>query len=743
MRKTPAIGGAFTSTRTLTVSKHRNPRKSGKTALVTTTNDPVSTEKSDPVTCIINRILHDVELHDIQAVVALLSKGHTLPYIARYRAKDIGNVSEQDLRDIEMNYEPSVRLAKAKDKAQEKLLELTDTEMSELIMAEIDNALTQKEVSDVIMKYVSKEKSVKQLLMETASSDGEALLTSRAILGCWRNDCEDLFQFMGNLEHVETLISSAIYSRLDCMEVARRVLRRACSDQLSIKAHHWLALRREGKANSKYFQIENSAFLELIIQIFRVLSPHDAKVKELTPKFVPGRYSCIECVVKSIRISALDFIVPSIRREWVTELTKRSELEALEYFSSGLRSKLLQPGINVDGIVFGIDPGLTSGCKVMVLDPVKDRVLETFKVNSVLNTINKESFLTFYKRYTPKLIVLGDGTGSLEMKRFLATVVPDTDLCLVSESGASRYSVSELSMKEFPNLAIEFRGCVSIARRALDPLSEYAKIEPQHLSVGMYQHDIPKKLLCKYLGEVVSECVAQVGVDLNTASETILALVPGLNRTTASAIVEYRKTQLCKQGFRNRFELKNVKGIGPVTFSNCAGFLLVKNSDLTPLDHTAVHPNDYALANAVVRKHSEFSHLFSPKLDLVHAPIPDHIETDILRLLTLCDPRENAEPIRVRHARFFPPSECFESQDARERALEGTVVTVTSFGAFIKLEEAVFNDDGLLHISQYPVGVTDPQYYRVGQKVQVKIISTERSFKNSRSGFRISLTSRV
>jgi uncharacterized protein len=189
--------------------------------------------------------------------------------------------------------------------------------------------------------------------------------------------------------------------------------------------------------------------------------------------------------------------------------------------------------------------------------------------------------------------------------------------------------------------------------------------------------------------------------------------------------------------------LKNVKGIGPVTFSNCAGFLLVKNSDLTPLDHTAVHPNDYALANAVVRKHSEFSHLFSPKLEYVSSPIQDHIEADILRLLTLCDPREKAEPVRVRRARFFPQLDYFESKDASDRALEGTVVTVTSFGAFIKLEEAVFKDDGLLHISQNPVGVTDPKYYRVGQKVQVKIIASERSLKNSGNGLRISLTSRV
>ena len=152
------------------------------------------------------------------------------------------------------------------------------------------------------------------------------------------------------------------------MEVARRVLRRACSDQLSIKAHNWLALRREGKANSNYFQIENSAFLELIIQIFRVLSPHDAQVREQTPKFVPGRYSCIEREVNSIRVSALDFIVPSIRSEWVSELTKRSEIEALEYFSSGLRSKLLQPGVNVDGIVFGFHPDLLLSlgvCKIV------------------------------------------------------------------------------------------------------------------------------------------------------------------------------------------------------------------------------------------------------------------------------------------------------------------------------------------------------------------------------------------
>ena len=704
---------------------------------------PCKSSSPDQISSLIQRIVPDVNINDIEAVVTLLSRGHTLPFIARYRAKDFGPVSEHQLRDIEMYYEPSVKLTAARKKAQERIYSVCDSEMADFIIAEIENAFTVHDVSEVISRYApGGEKSAKQILIEAAVLDEIAVSYARSVLTCWSNECEHMQHCTANREHVETLISREIYGRSECMEISRKVLRRTCSKQLDLKAHQWLALQREGKTDPSYFEIDYTALLELILHIFRVLAPRGAKVRELSSNFIPARDSCIECIVKSIRSSAVDFIVPAIRREWKAELNHRCELEALKYFSIGVRNKLLQPGVGLQGIVFGIDPGLASGCKAVVFDSISERVLNKFKFSAIMETkANSEVFLTFLGQYTPKLLILGDGTGSNQLKKFIAKLAPDSLACLVSESGASRYSVSELSMKEFPDVPIEYRGCISIARRALDPLSEYAKIEPQHLSVGMYQHDMPIKTLSKYLENIVSECVSQVGVDLNTASESVLSLVPGLNKRTASCILEYRKNK--PLGFRNRFELYNVSEIDQIAFTNAAGFLLVKNSDLTPLDDTAVHPMDYACANAIVLKHPEFSHLFSDRIPTAPYEVAQPIEAEILRLLTLSDPRENAEPIPIKPARCMVDSDPRHSKGVIDSTLEGTVSSTTSFGAFVKISDADFNNEGLVHISQFPIGVTDAHYYKVGQSIRVKILSI-----TSRQGFpgekfRISLTARL
>ena len=688
---------------------------------------------------VVDSILHvvgGIDRGDITEVIKLMARGESLPFIARYRSQVIPRVSETNLREIDMHYERVVRLELTRQEATEQVVELIDNDMVEIAITEIESANSVAELEMIIEKYSSDEAGlVKEL--QSAFEDLDALTLSRHVRICGRNSCCQSLETSGAANNAVTLIGASIFADSDCRTLSNRVLHRQCHDLQTLKPHQWLALSREGKATPAYFQIESSAIAELLVALYTALVPVASDVKTLSLSSSLRTNSCADLLVRGIRESIVKHILPSLRKEWVSELENQSQLFALENFSTNLRHKLLQPGVQVESnsIVFAIDPGLASGCKVVVYAVSTGSCLDTFKFNatSISSKVNVETFQRFRDKYRPIMVVLGDGTGSTETRAFLAHIDPHIEICIVSEAGASRYSISELSMREWPDLAVEYRGCISLVRRALDPLSELSKIEPQHLSVGMYQHDLPKKTLQKYLHNVVSECVAAVGVDLNTASEHVLALVPGLDAHKAHAIVYYRN-QILGRPYRNRFELRDVPGLDQTAWLNAIGFIRVVPSDLSPLDGTCVHPEQYIIANEVVKHHMEFSHLYSPQIPAPPGPVSDADEADILRLLTLSDPRDSSDPIPIKPARDWVTDPA-----AIGAKTYGTVQTVTSFGAFVSLRNLGITTDGLLHISQYPIGVTDPHYYKANQEVQVMIESAEKSADGK---VRISLTTR-
>jgi uncharacterized protein len=312
-------------------------------------------------------------------------------------------------------------------------------------------------------------------------------------------------------------------------------------------------------------------------------------------------------------------------------------------------------------------------------------------------------------------------------------------MAIVDESGASYYSISELAMVECPQLSVEFRGAVSILNRVIDPLSEYTKIEPHHLSVGMYQHDIKPKKLSKFLEDIVSECIADVGVNVNTASESILRFVPGLNRRSAKEIVHYRR----KSPLQNRNDLMNIYGIGHVTFDHCAGFLKVETPNSIPLDSTPVHPDDYVIANEVARRHPELNKYYSSSIPPVTEVISQEDETRIMHLLTLSDPRSSMDPIEIRPAKAWV-NDTLISGIQVGMVMDGIVRNITSFGAFIQLVDSGICKDGLLHISEYPIGVYDVHYYKLNQRVPVRILDIEKPRGDDhKSDWRIKLTCRI
>jgi uncharacterized protein len=600
--------------------------------------------------------------------------------------------------------------------------------MYEVLSAELEGACSLGDVDLIHKKYSEGGSERDQTLkVQSAFENLAAVEIANHVRACCRGDCMLASEHKSDLPDTLTVLAAWILSDPDYREVAKRVLRRGSRDMCHMKPHQWLSLRREGKATSEFFQIEASSVVELIVALHQAITSRSLSLSAAIPT-----HSCLDVLIRGIRECIISFILPSVRREWVVELNRKSEMHALENFRANLRNKLLQPGIHVPGVVMGIDPGLASGSKVVIMTSC--RCMDTFKFNAckVSSKIDIDTFQRYYAQHKPELIVVGDGTGSLETRKFIANLHPEVDMCVISETGASHYSISERSMQELGNLAVEYRGCVSLVRRALDPLAELSKIEPQHLSVGMYQHDLGQKQLKMFLHEVVRECVACVGADINQTSEDILALVPGLDAHKAHAIMYY-KSQVIGRDFRNRAELLEVPGIDHQSWTEAIGFIRVSKSDLSPLDATAVHPEMYMIANEVVRHHPEWAHLYSYRIPSPAWPVTQSDEADVLRLLTLSDPRDSIDPIAVK-----PAKEWVKQTITPGSQTYGTIQTVTSFGAFVSLRNLGISSDGLLHVSKYPIGVVDPHYYKANQEVLVQIESVE--VVNGKK--RISLTTR-
>lgn len=662
--------------------------------------------------------LPEIDRDSLLRVVEMKSGGLSLPFIARYRSSEIKGISETQLREVNMQYEMMVELVEQKERAVAQFTQILDSEMLEVVHAEVSNCVTVDEVEMVVAKYVSAEESVEVRQVRSAFENLDALALARHVKGCCHDDCLAPSTARSDIHDAQLIIAFWVFSDADALSIARTVIRRSCRDIRDFKPHQWLALRRQKSViEPAYFQIEASVISEMILALFAALVSTEGPVKRLSTSFQIPKDSCVDLFVRGIIASIAKFIIPCLRKEMLEYCNSRADQAALENFARNLRHKLLQPGIQIpaNAVVFGIDPGIASGSKCVAYDPTSNAVMDKFIFKK------SEEFSQYFRKFNPSLIVVGDGTGSIQVGQIIASICPETDVCIVSETGASRYSISELGMREFPSLPVEFRGCVSLVRRALDPLAELSKIEPQHLSVGMYQHDLSKQLLGRYLKEVVRGCVAVVGVDLNTASADILALIPGLNYQKAVGIISYRESSSSGR-FLNRFELRNVLEIDQNAWINAAGFVRVLNSNLSPLDATAIHPEQYVVANEIVRRHSEFHSFYSPLILRPEFEITSEQESEILRLLRLSDPREMEPPLIVKPAKYWLLERPSESLVGMK--FYGTVRTVTSFGAFISLQGlGVSGSDGLLHVSKYPIGMEDPQYFSANQEVLVMVES--------------------
>lgn len=677
----------------------------------------------------------------VENTIALLDDGATVPFIARYRKDETGNLDDQQVREFEVLLQAARKL----EERRSDVARLIDEQgkLTEALRSKIASATTMTELEDLYRPYRPKRKT----RASVAVARGLAPLAEAWQQGTSAEDmmrlAEKLAQANDELSDAEAAISGAcdimaeaLADDADVRKRLREVLAKHgvihtkvgknpdvtydnyldYSEPIAnMAAHRVLAIgraERDGALNVSLESDEEAAVYILYKHLYRKGMVWQERLQD------------------TCRDSYKRLLKPSLEKEVRKMRTLWAEEQSTDLFRKNLRDLLLQPPVR-GHVVMGFDPGFANGCKLAVIDATGN-VLETVVVYPFKGKGGEKSAKDTLRRlidtHHVTLIAIGNGTASRESERLIAELLDGREGCgwyIVSEAGASVYSASPLAAEEFPNLDATLRSAVSIARRVQDPLAELVKIDPKSIGVGQYQHDIDQKMLTQALDGVVEDCVNHVGVDLNTASVPLLSHVAGVNATLAKNIVAYRDDN---GNFRTRKALLKVPKLGPKTFEQCAGFLRIADGD-EPLDNTQVHPESYGKVRdlsklldcdpspALAQKaRNEFKMKdLANQLDLGPATL-----SDILDALEKPgrDPREDLPQPALRHDLLT-----LEDLEAGME-LDGTVTNIAAFGAFVDIG---LHENGLVHVSELSDRfVKDPlTVVRVSQIVRVRVLSVD------------------
>lgn len=694
----------------------------------------------------------------IQTVAGFIDEGATIPFLARYRQEATGGLDEEQLRSVRDMIEFHRTLEDRKKtilkaiKEQEKLT----PELEEKITACSDL----KTLEDLYLPYKKKRKTrgdkakekglepLAELIWKQEIEDGDPLSYAEEYI----NADEELPDAESALKTSLDIVAEWINESVDVRDALRKIIRKhgvlkseknPVIDQRTnfedyyefnnrvpyLKPHQILALNRGER--------ENILFVNLEMNTDRTLDNlDDVVISNDLSIFTPYLQDAVEDAYKRL-------LMPSLERELRNELTATADEHAIQTFATNLKNLLLQPPLK-NQVVMGIDPAYRTGCKVALIDEMGNYLEgQTIFPTPPQKKIEESAAVVnrFIDKYKVTLIAIGNGTGSRETEQFIADVIqnrketkPDEELnyLIISEAGASVYSASAIAREEFPDLDAAQRGNISIARRVQDPLAELVKIDPKSIGVGLYQHDINQTELAKKLDDVVESCVNEVGVNVNTASASLLTHISGLSRKVAKNIVEHRGE---KGRFQSREELKDIAGVGDFRFQQAAGFMRIPDGK-HPLDNTAIHPESYDATE-------KLCNLFN--IDLENLPAQ---QSKLSSLFSSADKEDLAEKIGV----GLPTLELIienlqkPGRDPRESLpkpilrqdvvkmedlstgmkLEGTVRNVVDFGAFVDLG---VKQDGLLHISQMKKNdkrVEDPhEIVAVGDIIKVEITNID------------------
>ncbi len=697
-----------------------------------------------------------VKEHYVKNIIDLIDSDNTIPFIARYRKEATGSCDDQILRKLSERLTYLRNFEKRKEEIANSITESGN--MTDEISKSIENASTLAELEDIYRPFRPK----KQTRATVAKAKGLEPL-AKLIL---KQDAK-----FEPYTEAEKYISEekGVLSVEDAINGAKDIIAETVSDDAYIRGRVRNSLATRGLITTKNTKDEDSVYSmyyeysEPVARIpsHRILAINRGEAEKflkvsvsgddefilgyINNKFVKGNSSCSTLVKEAVEDSYKRLIFPSVETEIRNMLTEKASDSAIEVFGNNLEPLIMQPPVK-NRVCMGFDPAYRTGCKIAVCDET-GKVLDTTVVYPTPPQNKKEeakkTLTDLIKKHKITLIAIGNGTASKESEIFVADLIKEIggiEYMMVNEAGASVYSASKLGAEEFPDFDVSLRSAVSIARRLQDPLAELVKIDPKSIGVGQYQHDLPQKQLSETLSNVVEDCVNKVGVDLNTASPSLLSYVSGLSSTVAKNIVLYREE---KGKFTSRDELKSVPRLGPKAFEQCAGFLRITDGK-NILDNTSVHPESYKSAEKLLKifsyndsdvKENRLSDLEEKVSSKGISEIAENLGIGIPTLKDIIT--ELVKPGRDIRDDLPKPllrSDIMSIEDLTEgMELTGTVRNVIDFGAFIDIG---VHQDGLVHISQIcERRIKHPsEVLKVGDIVKVKVIETDTK-KN-----RISLT---
>ncbi|WP_145407439.1 Tex family protein [Paenibacillus xylanexedens] len=686
-------------------------------------------------------------LKQIRTTSELLDEGNTIPFIARYRKEMTGELDENQLRNIE---ERIVYLRNLEDRKVE-VIRIIDEQgkLTNELKQSITQAVKLQEVEDLYRPYrqkrktrasVAKEKGLEPLAtwIWSQPKQGDALEEAAryisAKLGV--DDAEAALQGAKDILAENIADDAAIRAWIRRYTLDHGMLTSEAKDaeQESVYENYYEYRELAKKMPPHRILAINRGERENILKVGLDVAADPAH-RHMEGQIIKGT-SAVQDILRAVIEDAYKrLIAPSIEREVRAELTEKGETQAISVFSANLRNLLLQPPIHGKRVL-GVDPAYRTGCKLAVVDDT-GKLLEV-AVTYPTPPHNKkreaaEVFHRMIKQYDIGLIVIGNGTGSRETEQFVAEIIQENGdeslvYLIVNEAGASVYSASKLAQDEFPDLDVAERSAASIARRVQDPLAELVKIDPKAIGVGQYQHDVSQKVLEESLKAVVESAVNHVGVDVNTASPSLLSYVAGVNATIAKNIVKYREEN---GRFTNRRQLQKVPRLGAKTYEQCVGFMRIGEGE-NPLDRTPIHPESYKVVDQLFKElqveldklgSKELAELLSEqKADQLAVKLDVGVPTlrDILDSLQRPgrDPREEM-PLPIFRTDVLKIEDLDEGME-----LQGTVRNVIDFGAFVDIG---IKSDGLVHISQLSNGyVKHPMdVVSVGDNVTVWVMNVD------------------
>ncbi|HJG97030.1 MAG TPA: RNA-binding transcriptional accessory protein [Romboutsia timonensis] len=703
----------------------------------------------------INEILKkEFNLRDeqINNTIKLIDEGNTIPFIARYRKEMTGEMSDVTLRSF---YDKLIYLRNLQSRKDDVIRIIEEQgKLTPEIKENVEKANTLQEVEDIYAPYKQKKRTRATIAKEKGLEQLALDILNKNIV----NIDEESSKYIDEDKEVNSIE--------DAIKGARDIIAEIVSDDAKIRKYIRELALREGVIVTRNSTEEKSVYDMYYdySESVKTIAPHrvlainrgekedflkvkveinnEKVINYIINEYVNDRnFKNKEQIVNAIEDSYKRLILPSIEREVRNSLTENAQERAISVFGKNVKSLLLQAPVK-DKVVMGFDPAFRTGCKIAVVDK-NGKLLDTTTVypTDPQNKVeeSKKELKALIEKYNIDIIAIGNGTASRESEKFVSDMIKEIDrevqYIIVSEAGASVYSASELANEEHPDINVSLRGAISIARRLQDPLAELVKIDPKSIGVGQYQHDLNQKKLEGVLDGVVEDSVNSVGVDLNTASYSLLEHIAGITKTIAKNIVAYREEN---GDFTSRAQIKKVKRLGPQAFTQCAGFMRIEGAK-NPLDNTGVHPESYDICkNMLDMLGYSLSDVESKNITDIDSKVEaigikelsNKLQVGEVTLKDIIaeikkpgrDPREEGIKPILR-------TDVLKIEDIKEgMILKGTIRNVVDFGAFVDIG---IKNDGLVHKSEMSKGyVKDPMtIVTVGDIVDVKVIGVDMNKK--------------